>query len=323
MAIGDEIPNPIAAWRRMLRPILTDPVNWSNQDPAKLAYYTTAETAFSIIKNQVLWMRSASMMNDHQEVVHGQDCIQSALDGAEGINLYAAADECCPETSTVLLRFLSNGLGHPDTTFLSCFTEHKPTESPLGRLSMWRAYGGNAGVALVFKTTQLLTLGSDYLGAYWVPVQYADQAAVAKTVGEVAGLLRERVAELRKMQPDSLAQMLGRAIRMCALCTKHPGFAEELEWRLIAFPFTSRQHRLPTSVEVIRGIPQTVKKFELKDHVGVTGLSLEACLDEVIVGPCATPEIIRESFVQLLESVGIKDASRLVRTSDIPLRIAP
>ncbi len=34
----------------------------------RLAYYTTAATAYSIIRNSELWMRNTSTMNDYREV---------------------------------------------------------------------------------------------------------------------------------------------------------------------------------------------------------------------------------------------------------------
>ncbi|MFX6945320.1 hypothetical protein ABTH53_19890, partial [Acinetobacter baumannii] len=45
--------------------------------------------------------------------------------------------------------------GHTDAfrvgTFITSLSEHADSEDEYGRLSMWRAYGGRAGVALVLN----------------------------------------------------------------------------------------------------------------------------------------------------------------------------
>ena len=44
----------------------------------RFVHYTSAATGLSIIKNEKVWLRSALLMNDFQEVEHGQQCVRSA-----------------------------------------------------------------------------------------------------------------------------------------------------------------------------------------------------------------------------------------------------
>src|SRR5258708_21783069 len=56
-------------------------------------------------------------------------------------------------------------------TYFTCISEHLPAEDITGRLSMWRAYGGTNGVALVMKNGTFTT-PSQPLKAYTRPVAY-------------------------------------------------------------------------------------------------------------------------------------------------------
>ena len=58
------------------------------------AYYTTAEVAFSILKNQCMWMRSCSTMNDYLEVKYGEHLLHKAKESNSGKKLDQAVDVC-------------------------------------------------------------------------------------------------------------------------------------------------------------------------------------------------------------------------------------
>jgi hypothetical protein len=71
-------------------------------------------------------------------------------------------------------------------TYLACFSEHKESEDTFGRLSMWRAYGGTTGVALVMKNEPFQsTTISDVLKIYGSPVAYFDESRHMKAFSEV------------------------------------------------------------------------------------------------------------------------------------------
>lgn len=44
----------------------------------RFVYYTTADVATSVIRNQQVWMRNTMVMNDFMEVEHGFECLDAA-----------------------------------------------------------------------------------------------------------------------------------------------------------------------------------------------------------------------------------------------------
>jgi hypothetical protein len=120
-------------------------------------HYTNAAVAFSILKNREIWMRNAGAMNDHSEIQHGEVCLNHALNGEQGTRFNSMLNSIYPgmvDNIESNHRQLQNYIR--ENTFLTCVSEHKETENLTGRLSMWRAYGGDNGVALVINRGALL-----------------------------------------------------------------------------------------------------------------------------------------------------------------------
>src|SRR5262245_48812142 len=66
------------------------------KEGTRFVYYTTAETAFLILKKREIWMRNTLTMNDFREVEHGIDCLREAYGSAPGQAFNAAVDDCFP-----------------------------------------------------------------------------------------------------------------------------------------------------------------------------------------------------------------------------------
>ena len=107
-----------------------------------------------------------------------------------------------------------------------------------------------------------------------------------------------------------------------AACAKHPGFAEEQEWRLVYLPRMGESSVLEKSVDVIQGVPQTVYRIPLKDRPedGLVGIEIPRLLERVIIGPSNFPWPLYEAFVAELKDAGVENADRKVVISDILLR---
>ena len=118
-----------------------------------LAHYTTAETAVKIIRNRCLWLRNAAVMNDFSEVEHGRSVMKFVLDAPLGAQFKAALDGIeAGLADRVFKRHFDHQLHGRETVFIASLSEHD-SDDELGRLSMWRAYGGPvAGVALLFDS---------------------------------------------------------------------------------------------------------------------------------------------------------------------------
>jgi len=120
----------------------------------KLVHYTAAENALNIIKTRSLWMRETRCMTDFSEVTGGHQLLLQYMN-AEGKRekFIAALDKCFEGAGREVLKRFDDWWIHIQTsTYISCFSEHiEPIEDKRGRLSMWRAFGQRAGVAMVFQ----------------------------------------------------------------------------------------------------------------------------------------------------------------------------
>lgn len=288
----------------------------------RFVYYTTADTAASILRNRQVWMRSTTAMNDYMEVEHGFECLNAAYKAEPGQIFNRALDTCFPGLAAELLDFFNAWLpGIRQETYMLCVSEHLSEEDQHGRLSMWRAYGGQAGVALVLNGSVMFR-ESDALGAYSSPVAYLTPGAFAADFARIAEAIAAEADYIRTLDRETVKTHAFNMLRFAVLCTKHPGFHEEREWRVVASPAMYPSQLLSSSVEVVRGIPQTVLKIDLQNYPDqdLIGLALPELLNRIIIGPCEFPLVVLKAFRQLLAAAEVPEPESKIFVSDIPLR---
>ncbi len=289
----------------------------------RFAYYTTAETATRILQSREVWLRNTGVMNDYMEVQHGMECLKAAWEESAGATRMKTILEELSPGSVEKLQSLYNGW-HPiiqSGTFITCMSEHPVDENDHGRLSMWRAYGGKAGIAFVFKP-DFLALETADLGAYSHPVSYLDVTRFAGTLATVAQRMEAQKAFLKSCAPEQIHNSAFMLLLWSALATKHPGFAEEKEWRVAAVPSMWKSKILRRSIEVIGGVAQPVLKLPLQNFPEhqITGLAISEMLERVIIGPCDNPRILCQAFAEMLDTAGVKEPLKKITISGIPLR---
>lgn len=288
----------------------------------RFVYYTTAETAYRILSNHEIWMRSTLTMNDYMEVRHGTDCVLEAYSSAHGKALNAALDRCQPGLAEeVESMFRAWTPGFSGDTFVTCVSEHQNTEDEHGRLSMWRAYGGQSGVAIVLNGAVMFQ-DTNALAAYASPVAYMNASDVEQQFKRVAAGMEANFELLRSQERAALRSRAFQMLRYASICTKHPGFSEEREWRIVASPIIEASDRMPLEIEVVRGVPQAVLKIKLEDQPdrGLVGLALPQLIDRIIIGPTEYPVVIRRALFHLLELAAVPDPAKKIFNSGIPLR---
>ena len=289
----------------------------------RFVYYTSADTAASILRTRQIWMRSTMAMNDYLEVEHGfEGCLKPAYKAEPGKALNAALDACFSGLAEELKDYFNGWLPTIRAdTYISSVSEHLVAEDRHGRLSMWRAYGGPAGVALVLNGAVMFN-ESDVLGAYASPVAYPSPDAFASDLMGIAKNIEVEAEYVRSLGREAVKGYAFNALRFAVLCTKHPGFHEEREWRIVASPAMHPEKLPAPTVEVVRGTPQTVLKIDLQDRPeeGLVGLALPGLLNRIIIGPCEFPPIIYKALRQLLVEAGVPEPDRRIVISDIPLR---
>jgi hypothetical protein len=287
----------------------------------RLVHYTTAEAATSIIRSKEVWMRPSSCMNDFMEVQHGLNCVLSAYNNGEKA-FKQALDRVSDGLSKEIENLFNGWIPHLRTdTYLSCFSEHDEREDAFGRLSMWRAYGQITGVALVVSSAPFLA-PSTALKAYASPVAYLSDKDFEKIFSRVTAAIDENADFLRLQGRAMLVNVVFDMLRFAALCTKHPAFEEEREWRVLYCPALESSKHVLKDIKVINGTPQPIYRIPLRDipDEGLEGVEIPALLDRVIIGPTKYPLAMWKAFDGLLAEAGVEDSASKVFISDIPLR---
>lgn len=287
----------------------------------RLVYYTTAETATSILRNKQIWMRTPAAMADYLEIAYGFDCLDASYKAAPGIIFNTALNACFLGLADEVKDFFNGWLPSiRQNTYITSLSEHLPGEDQHGRLSMWRAYGGQTGVALVLNGTVMLG-NSTALNVFSSPVAYLTPNAFAAQFKKIAEKMESEVDYIKSLGQETVKQIVFTMLRFAVLCTKHPGFHEEREWRVVASQDIHPTPHATFAIEVIRGTPQKVLRLDLKNipDQGIV-LALPELLDRIIIGPCQFPQLVGSAFHQLLEEAGVPEPEKKIIVSDIPLR---
>ncbi len=197
--------------------------------PTRLYHYTTAEGVRGILESQTLWATDPRYLNDTTELSHANAIIAKVA--AELLVEYGSGIQqtYLNAASLDLLDVFNKMFG----TYVVCFC----TESDL--LSQWRAYAASRpGYAVGFDSHALQRSGSVQRLR---PVTY-DEADQKSLVREALafyadGLERfDHGSHVRDFAVTAALDDTAQVLFECVFCFKHPGFAEEKEWRLVHTP---------------------------------------------------------------------------------------
>ncbi|MFN3876819.1 MAG: DUF2971 domain-containing protein [Brevundimonas sp.] len=284
----------------------------------RFAYYTNGATAKDILANSEIWLRSPSCMNDFSEVRHGYDMFIRNWSSPKGIGLRATLQTIHPGTADRLFNHItSNSLRQLFAeTFIACVSEHDAKDDEHGRLSMWRAYAAQTGIAMVFSG-EIFAVEDDGFGAYYSPVEYMSEIEFSDEFEKLANRLLANVDELKRLSPDDFFTCIYHAALMAMLCVKHPGFREEREWRIFSIDPTNLG-LLTRSIEVVGGVPQPVLKLPMVTQA--QGRSALDKLERLLIGPTQYPVAVRSAMLELLTQKGVNNPSAVVHLTGIPLR---
>jgi hypothetical protein len=145
-------------------PELFEPFDDAKQNGWRFVHYTTAPSALRIIESKKIGMRNAEFMNDSREIRAGLEKIADFfnLKSPSASPLWTALDRIqiglSEKTGTIFDGWMSD---LESNTFILSLSLHDPLADDDGRLSMWRAYSGDLGVALVIKGDHLWETSAD------------------------------------------------------------------------------------------------------------------------------------------------------------------
>jgi hypothetical protein len=289
----------------------------------RFVYYTTAQTAVNILRSGEIWMRKSHLMNDYSEIEHGFRCLNNAYQKNKSF-MQSVFDGMFPGFCARLEELFNAWLPLiRGDTYIACLSEHDASDDKYGRLSMWRAYGGAgpARVALVISGGPLIR-PSDALKAYSSPVSYFSDAEVEQQFVQIIANVGTNFDFLKSLGEEAIRNHMFTVFRSAVVATKHPGFLEEREWRVVYSPSFLKSDRVTSSIETIDGTPQVICRLPLQDfpEQGLTGLNVRDFLDRAIIGPSKYPAGIYDALLNILREAKIENPETKIVVSDVPLR---
>jgi hypothetical protein len=293
------------------------------QNSVKLAHYTSAENALNIISGQTMWLRNAAVMNDHSEIEHGRSILEATMGMRPlGELLLQILDSAHNGLATRITEHVQKQRGQTRNRIFMVSLSETEAADRLGRLSMWRAYGGKtSGAALIFNG-EVFADAQQQLMAFASPVLYGDYEQFAPQLKAVIDNLEREPHLLCNVPIDIAFNTISTALDFAILSIKHLGFEEEREWRIIHQPFQYTSAHVKEKVTSVAGTPQLIYELPLMNCPGLNmpELSLDQLLYRVIVGPSVHPETTRQALVEALRVKGVRAPEARVVISDIPLR---
>jgi Protein of unknown function (DUF2971) len=290
-----------------------------------LAHYTSVTVLEKILNENELWFSNPLFMNDIEEVRFGM---------TNGANLFLTSQEieeaCKTKERANGLRASFNyfhGLfanDHVLDTYVFCLSEHQKEDGD-GLLSMWRGYGGNGnGAAIVFDTAKLHAREESPFVLSNVRYGTRDERV------NWLKLLITRFSEIlaRTDIPDEKLYLAAHCflerLKLFALFTKHEGFKEEDEWRLVYLKDRDRQKVFEPMLSYWvgpRGVEQRLKlKIEAIPDLPETDLTLEQVVDRIILGPSLSSPLALGAIGRMFDTLGRTDLKDRIKVSTIPFR---
>jgi hypothetical protein len=307
---------------------------WSDIDesetfPSKrplLAHYTSVDTLEKIMSSDEIWFSNPLNMNDLEElrfvILEGANAFRKNQKIVDACNCPAKYKALSDAFEYAFDQFSNK---HVLDTYVFCLAEHK-LDNRDGLLSMWRGYGGNGhGAALVFDTSKFeyIKEGSP------LTISKVEYFTKEKRLNWIDEKLAEFAALLSKtpVRMDMLylpAYALFERLKTFALFTKHHGFLEEKEWRIVYQIERDKlelfDHMLHYAIGQYGVEPKL--KFKVQPIEGLTNeeLSLETVVTEIILGPTISSPMAIQSVSRMLEKVGKRALADRVFASAIPFR---
>lgn len=302
-----------------------DRLLWSDMQPQPapgdvplLAHYTSIGTLERIAQTGEIWFSNPLYMNDVDELRYGMNL------GVHAVRSHVGLREACPPDH---YNALLDAFDELYTTFdndsafdvyvFSC-SEHDDEIGDDGLLSMWRGYGGDGnGVAIVFDMSELMRAQTPLLVRQ---VQYLSYDA---SEAWIDGKLHQFALELQRLggpvsDMKGAAALLFERIKLFALFTKHRGFHEEREWRIVYLRELDRQQMMTQQLHYAIGSRGIEPRLRFTTDVigGVeAGPRLKDMVQRIILGPVLATPLALRSVVRMLEIYQPAWADRVARSS--------
>lgn len=290
-----------------------------------LAHYTSISVIESILSLDEVWFSNPLFMNDLQEMRFGLNLGSRLFSDTTLLKQAGSTDSRASILQNAFSQYFQTFEDQAAfDTYVFCLSEHDRSNVD-GLLSMWRAYGqhGN-GAALVFDSTKLTLIPSSPL--LIAKVTYGSDEDRSQQLSEILqqwASITERTA-LPDKQLHLASYCAFSAIKVFALTTKHRGFSEEAEWRVIYFP----ERDTTGALKQFFGYHVSERGIEPKlrypighiQNVSSPDLALDRLLHRIILGPSISSPLAKRGVQRMLESIKKPHFIDRLHTSGIPLR---
>lgn len=290
-----------------------------------VAHYCSITTLEAVVRNEQLWFSNPLFMNDYEELLFGLTYSRNRfLQNTSVRNAFKTTERYDKFRKQVLWIYDQFDKGLLFDIYIACFGEHDPADND-GLLSMWRGYGADgSGAALVFNTAVLTEIPHSPLRMD--PVTYGTTEERLAWIDRIL----ERFAELaaaRDIPEDAFhvcaAELFERFLTL-SVFTKHRGFREEKEWRVVY-----SRHYDPNQVLtgmlgyfINGGVVEPKLKFKIAplDGAAAGGVTLEQLVVKIILGPNGASVRSTMAVRRMLETLGKPALAERVVTSSTPYR---
>lgn len=291
-----------------------------------LAHYTSIPILESILRTDELWFSNPLCMNDIEEVrfgmVEGQRIFRESDSLEAAINDNAKYSEIIKEFNQFFDIFANE---HAADVYALCLSEHDP-ENEDGTLSMWRGYGGSgSGAAIVFDSKKIPYREGE-AAIIISNVNYASKEDrlnwLSGKVDELSRILAGKVLEKEDMR--MAADAIFQRFKIFSLFTKHHGFEEEREWRIVYQRERDSENKYEAMLHYgigERGVEPKLKLnlLQVEGREG-KGLPLGEIVHSIILGPTIVSPLTMRAILRMLDLTGKGELKDRVIQSSIPYR---
>lgn len=300
---------------------LDGPMMWPNYKPL-LAHYTNVTAFEGILKNDEFWMSNPLLMNDHEEMRFG------LLEGDKALLQSDEMRKACgsEERYGIFLEHYAQQYdlyanGRTLDTYVGCFSLHDPSKDQDGRLSMWRGYGSEGnGVAIVLNTALLNPVSESPL--MLAPVAYGTREERLSWIDEFIKHFAQLFAasHLSDEEIPVAVSAFFQRLKTFALFTKHKGFEDEREWRMVYMIERDDQSLYKDCLSYFIGPSGVEPKLKLRRLIEFGLPSFAPLIHSIITGPAASTPLGVASLKRMLETVNKPELVERVRGSGTPFR---
>lgn len=306
-----------------LQAALWDDLPHAESFPAKrplLAHYTSVDVLEKILKSGEIWFSNPLFMNDWEELQYGMNS------GATAFRTNAHIAEAT-QTAETLGELISNfdslfndfDAKHALDTYVLCLSVHPP-ENEDGILSMWRGYGaGGGGVAIVFDSSKIAQI--DGFPLMVGVVTYASRLDREMWIEDKLEKLA-RVLSSHPLTSENLrlaAYHWIERLKLFSLFTKHDGFREEQEWRIVYMSERDPKREYTEMLSYFISSKGVEPKLRLRLS-SLPGMSFSSLVERIILGPSVASMLSASSIRRMLTLNNHESLAGRVVESSIPFR---